>query len=965
MSSSSSQKHSNLLAAKSALGIADVPSTSSSAKESRISSSTSVHSRDSRGSTISGSASGVTGVSTISGGISASTSGTHTTATSGVREKRSTLHDLSSAARSEARRFSVEESLESRARLNARSSFNSEEKRQHHGVVGSSVASSLAPPARAPIRHDSTPSVASSTNDTMTLEEGSRDDSMAAWSRNSYDIHPIVGNQPVAGRSAVSSRNSTPRSSLTRPDQLEKSDLGMSSSNLGMSSSFNNVYEKKVSLGARGEAGRMDVVDEHTFEDSATFDDSAIYSENDTLNDSPTGFKHKKVSFNKEQDDVRIVERRDRIPPPVSSFHQSEGAFEDSGPFERDETYNESEPSSQFNESSIQEYETFNQSLVSTGSNFVPQRFDEMRSLLLNITPLQLEALVHEIFSNSPSGGSYLSVNSASDNSRAIPPEWKGIRKKSKRYHFRKDAYLGEMSFEELQNFAQSIELWSIVDNEGCNDYDEAMDIFAIEFEMLVSGYKATVSVNSGSHHQRQLEDDLQSYMSSTSQDVGENLLRSLRACSVPELRLVAERLNLDHSKCGNGKADLIFLIESSMPDMLSNSNRSGNSLRSNPPPPPPPREYLDHRPSTESDGDNAAMYVEESYAQQQQEMDHDRSRRVKFSTDCKEDTSHLIPKREVNRAIWGNYVVDELGDIENNGDGSQPLMYVDKGEIGQTNKSRSLKWPQQRKRFIIIGAFISVIVGIALGLGLGLTKDQREGGGSPSSSTIITGPWTIGFGDSFQTSDQPSMSPSTVISGKSYQNVVVVPSSSDEESEAPSKKPTKEPTTLKPTAAQTRAPSIQPTVREPFNSGGVSSVEIITNSPALVINDNDGGFETMVETTNSTIASLDVTSENESSSSPTQASVPTAETMTANPSTGAHSSPPTIQPTEPAIDLLYPLLGPFDEAGMRMVLYGIKELSSMGQTQWKMLTSAFIEQFYNHGEKGDGKYVCNCFCRA
>ena len=72
---------------------------------------------------------------------------------------------------------------------------------------------------------------------------------------------------------------------------------------------------------------------------------------------------------------------------------------------------------------------------------------------------------------------------------------------------------------------------------------------------------------------------------------------------------------------------------------------------------------------------------------------------------------------------------------------------------------------------------------------------------------------------------------------------------------------------------------------------------------------------------------------------------------------------PKSSQPTESPSAALYPLLGPFDESGMRMVLIGITELSSMGRTQWKMLTSAFVEQFYNHGEKGDGKrgiYMCS-----
>ena len=73
------------------------------------------------------------------------------------------------------------------------------------------------------------------------------------------------------------------------------------------------------------------------------------------------------------------------------------------------------------------------------------------------------------------------------------------------------------------------------------------------------------------------------------------------------------------------------------------------------------------------------------------------------FSPDCKENTSHLIPKREINQSLWSNYVVDGLNDIEHNGEDSDPLMFdVEYDENGHPNTKQGRKWPEQRKRFII-----------------------------------------------------------------------------------------------------------------------------------------------------------------------------------------------------------------------------------------------------------------------
>eukprot|EP00804_Cyclotella_cryptica_P019707 CCRYP_016470-RA/>CCRYP_016470-RA protein AED:0.00 eAED:0.00 QI:898/1/1/1/0.66/0.57/7/803/2196 len=759
-----------------------------------------------------------------------------------------------------------------------------------------------------------------------------------------------------------------------------------------MSSSFNNCFEKKVSF-TKGRGGfRRDAtnastaaVSSHTmvpvqeeFADSATSDGTGTFVDSGTFGDSSsTSFPSKRVSFH---DDTRvttkIVVRTNSRPEPVTSFHESDELERSATIVEDSATFNDSASSSKFNDSVAggqsqdystshsQDYSTSHQSIISSESTFVPQRFDEMRSLLLNITPLQLEALVHEIFSGSTSSaGSYLSGGNNTTASRQIPKEWKGIRKKSKRYKFRINAYLGEMGFHELRNFAESVELWSIVDNDRCESYDDAMDIFAVEFERLVvsgqqsrGGGSTTRSVAEGEdasyYSQRNLEDDILSYVSGNSSvaDEGENLRRSLRACSVPELRLVAERLNLDHSCCGNSKTDLIVLIESSMPDMSAAGSHDGEANRSPPSPMPlhPPPYPTRH--SGESNGGNAAMYVEESYEQQQQlDAGH---KRVKFSTDCKEDTSHLIPKREVNEAVWGNYVVDELAeeDVGGNRDdleSSQPLVLYDgRGnpeENGDNKKRRrikgNMKWPEQRRRLIVVGLFISVVVGIVLGLVFGLAKDRSQDS-LPSSNSYMTGPWSMGYGDPFENSEPPSMSPSEA--DTSFDNEVVVLDSPREKSVAPTWKPTQQPIELTPS----------PYESGPYTSGGVltTSIEILTNSPTKTseATTSDGvnltdffmGDPTAKPTTAQTEMGV-------STATPTNATV---SIVTEQPT----SSPPSAQPTTSTTDELYPLLGPFDQTGMRMILNGITELSSMGRTQWKMLTSAFVEQFYNQGEKGD-----------
>jgi hypothetical protein len=79
----------------------------------------------------------------------------------------------------------------------------------------------------------------------------------------------------------------------------------------------------------------------------------------------------------------------------------------------------------------------------------------------------------------------------------------------------------------------------------------------------------------------------------------------------------------------------------------------------------------------------------------------------------------------------------------------------------------------------------------------------------------------------------------------------------------------------------------------------------------------------------------------------------PLAVIATSEPSTIIVDS--TYQPTEAlSVDEVYPLIGPVDEPGMRMILYGVTPFNHMGRTQYAMLTAAYVEQFYNSETKGE-----------
>jgi len=211
----------------------------------------------------------------------------------------------------------------------------------------------------------------------------------------------------------------------------------------------------------------------------------------------------------------------------------------------------------------------------------------------------------------------------------------------------------------------------------------------------------------------------------------------------------------------------------------------------------------------------------------------------------------------------------------------------------------------------------------LGVGLGVGLTK---KGDGGASGSNLII-PDSGYFDFPYRPTAKPTLNPSAKPDAEESENyeepepgeagsnvaVVIV-------REPTSSAPT---TTMSPTpeitiaAMETNPPTVSPVTSEPSETVVVPATPIPT--------ENFGPIPTSPPTPPPTIAAIAQTSQ-----------------PTPGPSTYVDPSPPPT-PLSP-----YPLLGPFDEVGMRIILYGVGELSNMGRTQWHMLTAAYLEQFFN-----------------
>jgi hypothetical protein len=502
--------------------------------------------------------------------------------------------------------------------------------------------------------------------------------------------------------------------------------------------------------------------------------------------------------------------------------------------------------------------------------DFVPQRFDEMRTLLSEITPLQLEALMQDIFGNNG------------------PPGWRFKSKRSKR-GFRKDAYLSEMSLEELQNFARGM------DNLGlgyCTSNEEALDLIAIEFERLVtvqqnnddqsshaSSVQHDISVKSNSMATFEVDEMTFESGRTSRSDESDNLRRSLRACSLPELRLVAERLRLDHSACVT-KGELIFIIENSMPDLVDSSTQGSQSLSfmedynnySQ------PTQHQQHRKGSERRRD--VKFADEG----------DGRRKVKFSDDTKEDKSHLVPKRR------GSFVDGQ--DFE-----SAPLVATNGG-------NGSSRFSVIREHIWKIVALL-LLLGLIIGLSVGLTGRKGKGSddrneGSPNVLLPENGQL---FGDFYASSrtSAPSLTPSQ--------------STANGDSEATSLNQGQPSSTSGGVFAMNRKPTTEPSVSP------TTELESYIPTQTLIPTQTDTIMPTLM---------------------PTGASPLETQKPSPLPKFSISVTTPEPTPLSP-----FPLHGPFEETGMRMIVYGISNMTQMGETQFKMLTAAYVEQFYNEEGRG------------
>ncbi len=735
--------------------------------------------------------------------------------------------------------------------------------------------------------------LASATYDKDTIEAGSTDDSKAdssnrfGHSSGSASKKSEKSNLSAAsaGKKSIRSSNSKSGGIQKTSDRKSNSSILTSESDSELSSSFDNCYENKIDYSDRAGAAslqsikeeanpmlhdsnanmseRSDLYDSNNnlSQRSDFYDSNTNFSERSDLDDSNTNLSQSQASGLYDSN-ANLSERSDLYDSNTNLSERSDlydsnaNLSQSQGSGLYDSNSNFSQRSDLYDSNPNMSQRSADNTSQRSREDFVPQRFDEMRTLLSVITPLQLEALMQEIFGNDG------------------PPGWRFKRRKSKR-GFRKDAYLSEMSLEELQNFARGM------DNLGldyCTSNEEALDLIAIEFERLVtlhqnkddqSSHASSVQHQSSvkSNSVAPFEDDqmtLESGRTSRS-DEGDNLRRSLRACSFPELRLVAERLRLDHSACVT-KGELICMIENSMPDLVDSSTQGSQS---------------------QSLLEDYNIYSQPTQQQQQSRKGGERRRkvreqgrrRVKFSDDTKEDKSHLVSKQRGNLGDGQDFESAPL--VSTNGDKGSSKFSVVRKHI----------W-----KIVVVLLLLVLIIGLSAGL-TGrkgkVSNDRNEG--SPYVLLPQNGHL---FSDFYASSRTSAPSPST----------------SDGDSE--------------PTSHNQGQPS----------SGGV----FVTNrkpttQPSVSPTTELGPTYTPTQTQTDTIV-------------PTPMPTGTGPIETQKPSPIPKFSITTPEPTPLSP---FPLHGPFEETGMRMVVYGISGLTQMGQTQFKMLTAAYVEQFYNEEGRG------------
>jgi len=653
-------------------------------------------------------------------------------------------------------------------------------------------------------------------------------------------------------------------------------------------------------------------------------------------------------------------------------------------------------------------FQQHNQLVPTDANTFIPQKFNEMRTLLSAITPLQLEALMYEIF-NIPTTTNNTILNTLPTH---FPKGWSSTIQKSKSRKFRKDAYLSEMSFNEIKRYCIDK---NIVGMEETSSLDEALDLISVEFERLVFVYQNGITPNEDDNHDASqsgtsmnkdreettaiqpyntggqdeinMDESLQTSIMSNSQtslaDESANLRQSLRVCSLAELRLIADRLQLDYSTVGNDKVALISMIENSMPEVMSLDDGWCSFSQQQ------------QQQQQQQDGRHYDNPNEEGEDNDHDESQQNRRRRsVQFSNDCKQDTSHLIPKRDKGGS-WQSFVVGSDGARRHTNTDDDNVQYADEEGIGYnvdeesedvsslstlfrsyrkrgssrlgSRRGRSsqrmiriydpllqsmpnMPWKGNERKCL---GFIIVLI-IVISVSVSLTKDDST---SDESNWIMPEGFNFDVGDSNDevplVSIQPSMFPSKVkedgIEGYPSHNTGGGSSSSSSSSTSESSWSWFE------TSSSSVLGDKEDDEQEEFE--GAVFIALPTLRPT-----SDGSLEELP----SLMPSLDIP-EQDTSSSPTLASVDTGSISSNSPTLGSITSTPmrtnsptaqsneatetSPEPTNPE----YELLGPYDETNMQMVLYGISELGRMGQTQFNMLTAAYVEQFFNReGQQGE-----------
>ncbi|KAL3769975.1 hypothetical protein ACHAW5_004787 [Stephanodiscus triporus] len=612
-------------------------------------------------------------------------------------------------------------------------------------------------------------------------------------------------------------------------------------------------------------------------------------------------------------------------------------------------------------------------SAPSTTNAPLSAQFGEMRSLLMAITPMQLEALMIQLFGdgNDPSN----------DDSFLTNQGWKHTLEKSHTRKFRKDTCLAEMNLPEIKRYASDKKIRGI---DECTSVDEAMDAITLEFERLVSSSVGQRGIfdageddddhNDGfrqknhdddrnnldsSMHESIVKDNTCSDSSNNGSDYSElaegraTLQRSLRACTLPELRLIVERLNLDHlDHDTNNKSELILMIENSMlPDMNASPSSGGTTVRlesskfsdqsslQRQPQSVTKKKGGGHMMTDEyyrgdnqgvtddryysknqSDDDSDDDYYDDPYPDQDSDQEESSYRKVKFTRDTKKDKSHLAPKRKKGGS-WRSFVT--FPDDTNSNDNDEGGLVLrdgvddDMNEMGDKRRRRyrrfgpplpttlrslrgkmsslckyatSIYWLKASFFFLV---FIALVVGLSFGL-----KRKDENADLPSVY--------MGTGDPF------------------FQSLL------------PTKMPSARPNV-------SRSPTLMPV-------GGESSIVATFFFPTPV---PDESFSAMpLANYSASPSTVPLSSSGQMTSSPNTMAPAEAIIQTNDPTQGLLvASDTSINPTSPEI---YPLIGPIDESGMRMILYGVSSLTDMGRIQYTMLTAAYVEQFYNTDQKGE-----------